>query len=67
MSIASVYVSNAEYVEKRSGPNGLITAIDQIVGEAQQLIWIAVPWFYTSRADPWIGSLIKALAGRRRE
>ena len=64
---ASIYVSNAEYVEKHSGQNGLITAIDQIVGEARQLIWIAVPWFYTSRADPWIGSLIKALAARRRE
>jgi replicative superfamily II helicase len=67
MSSTSTYVSNAEYVERRSGPNNLITAIDRIVDQAQKLVWIAVPWFYTSSADAWIKSLIEKLAARRKE
>jgi len=66
-SEGTLYVSNGEYVEKRTSPNQLTSAIDQIVREARELIWIAVPWFYTSVADPWIISLIEALSARRKQ
>ena len=65
VSGVSVYVSNAEYIERRSAVNGLTSAIERIVTQARQFIWIAVPWFYTSTADAWIGSLVDSLAARR--
>ena len=64
MSDVSVYVSNAEYVERRTSQNGLTSAIDQVVREARELVWIAVPWFYTSTGDAWITSLMVALSAR---
>ena len=66
MPQSSSYVSNSGYLEKRD-TNGLTLAIDQIVLGAREVIWIAVPWFYTPTQNPWIESLIETLAKKRKE
>jgi replicative superfamily II helicase len=61
----SRYVSNSEYVEKRA-PNGLTSAVEEVVNNAKVLVWIAVPWFYTSSQNPWIISIIDSLAAKKK-
>lgn len=55
----SIYVSNSGYLERKSS-NDITDALDQIVLNAKNRIWIAVPWFYTTE-NPWINSFIEKL------
>src|SRR5208282_1377132 len=66
MTSDSQYVSNSEYLENR-GANGLTSSVEQVVRGAKEIIWIAVPWFYTSSQNPWINSIIESLAARSKE
>jgi replicative superfamily II helicase len=61
----SQYVSNSQYLEDR-GPNGLTSAVEDVVYNAERLVWIAVPWFYTSSQNKWINSIIETLEAKRR-
>ena len=65
MPSESQYVSNSAYIENRA-PNGLILAVEEIVSNARQLIWIAVPWFYTSTQNQWILSITDSLAEKKK-
>ena len=57
--IFSKYISNSDYIQN-NGINELTNAIQEVVNEAKEKIWIAVPWFYT-KEDDWINSFIKNL------
>jgi len=42
-------------------PNDLTSAIDKIVSNAKQRIWIAVPWFYSRTENEWLKTLLDTL------
>jgi replicative superfamily II helicase len=61
----SQYVSNSQYLEDQ-GLNGLTSAVEDVVHNAERLVWIAVPWFYTSSQNKWINSIIEALESKKK-
>ena len=65
MPSESQYVSNSAYIENRA-PNGLTSAVEEIFSNARRLIWIAVPWFYTSSQNSWILSITESLAEKKK-
>ncbi len=40
--------------------------LDDALDEARHRVWLAVPWVYTRRNDPWLLGFIERMAGARR-